>query len=388
MRALWTMTLGDLRQRVRDKSVFVFGLVVPLALMTVLNLLMGDLDNTELDDVTVAASAQADDQLAAQLLQTIGQIEEPAVTLEEVPADQVQDQVDSGDAALGLVVPEGFGAEMAAGDGPSVEFIQGGDSGLGSDVVISVAQGVLDQFTAATVAANAGAAAGVPPDQLPALGQQAATAGPALTMSEGEVAAEQLTTQGTLVAGQAGLFLLFTVGFGVLSLLAEREQGTLPRLRSMPMRPGTVVAAKGVVSFILGVVTTSLLLGLGSLFFGVSFGSPVAVAVLVLCVVTAGTSLMFIVARIARTAEQANVAQSILAIVLGMASGAFFPIQATGVAGAILDLNPIAAFVRGLGITSGGGDLADLGVPIAYMLVFAVVFGLASRLVPDRGVAA
>src|SRR5690625_7341649 len=97
---------------------------------------------------------------------------------------------------------------------------------------------------------------------------------------------------------------------------------------------------------------------------------------------------MYIDALIAQTAEHANVAQSILAILLGMASGAFFPIHATGAAGAILDLNPIAAFVRGLGITSGGGDLSDLGVPIAYMLVFAVVFGLVSRLVPDRGGAA
>ena len=37
------------------------------------------------------------------------------------------------------------------------------------------------------------------------------------------------------MAGQAGLFLLFTVGFGVTGLLAEREPGTLARLRSMPM---------------------------------------------------------------------------------------------------------------------------------------------------------
>ena len=63
---------------------------------------------------------------------------------------------------------------------------------------------------------------------------------------------------------------------------------------------------------------------------------------------------MFIIARLARTAEQANIAQSIVALLLGIAGGAFFPITASGVAGRLLDLNPIAAFTRSLGITSAG----------------------------------
>ena len=128
-----------------------------------------------------------------------------------------------------------------------------------------------------------------------------------------------------------------------------------------------------------------MLLTAGSVLFDVSFGSPVVVAVLVLCAVAAATSLMFIIARVARTAEQAGIAQSILAIVLGMAGGAFFPIAGTGLAGRLLDLNPVAAFTRGLGISSGGGGLSDIGVPVAILLGFAVVALLVSRLVPDRG---
>src|SRR5699024_4190608 len=102
----------------------------------------------------------------------------------------------------------------------------------------------------------------------------------------------------------------------------------------------------------------------------------------------AGTSLVFIIARLARTSEQAGIVQSILALVLGMAGGAFFPITATGIGATILDLNPIAAFIRGLGITSGGGGITDIGVPVAIMLGFAVVMSLASLLVPNRGATA
>ena len=42
--------------------------------------------------------------------------------------------------------------------------------------------------------------------------------------------------------------------------------------------------------------------------------------------------------------------------------------SASGVAGSLLDLNPIAAFTRGLGITSGGGGITDVGVTRRDML--------------------
>ena len=77
--------------------------------------------------------------------------------------------------------------------------------------------------------------------------------------------------------------------------------------------------------------------------------------------------------------------QTILAMVLGIAGGAFFPISGTGLLGRLLDLNPVGAMIRGLGITSGGGGVADVAGPVIIMLVFAAVVLTISRIVPDRG---
>jgi ABC-2 type transport system permease protein len=74
-------------------------------------------------------------------------------------------------------------------------------------------------------------------------------------------------------------------------------------------------------------------------------------------------------------------------MVFGIAGGAFFPMAVSGIAGRILDLNPITAFIRGLGITAGGGSLGDIAVPVVTMLGFAIVVGAISRLIPDRGTA-
>lgn len=388
MRPLLTMAAGDLRQRVRDRSVLIMGVLVPVALMFVMNLVFSGSEAPELGAVTVAATAPADDDLAAVLLTTLEEIEDFEVTVEEVAAEQVRPLAESGEVALGVVVPEGFGAAVSAGEPVTVDLVEGDGAGLETDVLLLVVRGVTEQMTAGTVATQAAAAAGLGQEAVGAVGQQVAQAPPAVATVEGTTATEQLDAGATTVAGQAGLFLLFTVGFGVLALVNEREQGTLARLRSMPMRPGLIVAAKALSSYVLGVAATLVLLTAGTLLFDVDFGSEPVVLVLVLSVVAAATSLMFVVARVARTAEQAGVAQAILAVVLGMAGGAFFPIAAGGLAATLLDLNPVAAFTRALGITAGGGGLADVAGPVAMMLAFAAVFALLSRLVPDRGVTA
>jgi len=379
------MTASDLRLRVRDRSVFIFGLIVPLALMFVFNLTSSGTADAALAPVTVALSSPADDALAATLAGALTQIDGVDVTVDQVSAAEAPARARSGAADLGVVIPDGFGDAVHDGRATTVAVTEGEDAGISSDIVLTVVQGVLTQFSAGAVTAAAGARTGLSDEQVGTLAQQAAADASGITLTAGQASSEQLSPSAALVAGQAGLFLLFTVGFGVLALVAEREQGTLARLRSMPMRPGLIVAAKGLVSFILGVVATSVLLTAGSVFFDVSFGSAVPVAVLIVCAVTAATSLMFIIARVARTGEQASVMQSILALLLGIAGGAFFPLSATGALDTLLALNPIAAFTRGLGITSGGGGVADIGVPVAIMLGFAVVALAVSRVVPDRG---
>ncbi len=385
MRQILTMTAYDLRQRVRDKSVFIFAIGVPLALMYVFNLVFGGLSDLDLKPVTVAVSAPAGDQLAAVVPQVLGEVEGVPVTVREVQPQDVKALVESGEAGIGIVLPPGFGADQMAGKGPEVTVTLGDEVGLEGTIVTSILQGTLDQLNAGTQAARAAATLGASPVDLAAIAQSAATAGPAISLLPGQTASEQLGPEASVVAGQAGMFLLFTVGFGALGLVIEREWGTLARLLSMPMRPWYVVLAKGLVSMVLGVVATTVLLTAGSLLFdNVDFGSPVAVAVLVLLAVAATTSIMFVIAKVARTAEQAGIAQAIVAIVLGMSGGAFFPVTATGVVGQLLQLNPVTALTRGLGITAGGGGVADLGQQVLLLLAFTGVALVAARLIPNR----
>lgn len=388
MRQILTLTATDLKQRIRDRSVIIFALVVPLALMFVFNLAFGSTDELEIEPVTVVVSAPAGDEMAGVVTDVVRGLDGQEgldVTVDEADAASARTQVEDGEAVLALLVPDGFGRAVRSGESITVDAVRGDESGIEADIVLSVVDGVLDGLADGTVAARAGLAVGVPPDQLAELAEEAVSGGPAYELRRGEAASEQLSAGAALVAGQAGLFLLFTVSFGVTGLLIERENGTLARLRSMPMPVSYVVLSKALVSLTLGVVATTVLLTAGGYLFDADFGSPLAVGTLVVAVSLAGTSVMFLIARAARTSEQASVMTSIVALVLGIAGGAFTPIASSGVLSVALDLNPVSALLRGLGITSAGGGVTDLGVPLAIMLGFAAVMLVASRLVPDRG---
>lgn len=392
IRQFATLVGAALRQSLRDKSFFIFGIAVPLALMTVLNLVVGGAMNPELDEVEVSISADADDPAGAGLLGALGGLSDNGesglgVTLTEGSEDEVRDAIADGEAGIGIIVPPTLVADATAGQPGSVTVLQS-EGSLETVIVTSVVRAVVERVNASVQTAGAGIELGVSPEAAGALAQQVATGESPLTLQTAEPASEQLDPSAQLVAGQAGLFLIFTVGFGVLSLLTEREQGTLSRLRSMPLRPSLIVTAKVAASFILGLVATSVLLTAGSLLFDVAFGPIPLVALLVIGASAAATALMFIVIKVVRTAEQAGVAQSILAMVLGMAGGAFFPVAASGLLATVLDLNPIAAFVRGLGIVSGGGDLADLTMPLLTLAGFAALCWVIARILPNRGLAA
>lgn len=258
MRQLLVLTASDLLQRVRDRSVLVFALAVPLALMSVFNLVFGQADDIEIEPLTVAVSVAAGDDLAQVLtgvVRSLDDSEELVVTVTEVD-EPARQQVEDGDAAIALLVPDGFAQAARAGEPVTVEAVRGDEAGIEADIVLSVVDGVLDQIASGTVTAQAALAEGVAPDDLDALVEQATAGGPAYDLTRGEASDEQLGAGAALVAGQAGLFLLFTVSFGVTGLLVDRESGTLARLRSMPIPAWVVVASKALVSFVLGVVST------------------------------------------------------------------------------------------------------------------------------------
>ncbi|OLT22843.1 hypothetical protein BJF81_12585 [Ornithinimicrobium sp. CNJ-824] len=363
MRALLVLVAHDLRQHLRDRSMVLFAVVIPLALSAVFSLAFSGVDDPQLEPVTAAVSVPEGDEAAAAVPQTLAGLAEAGidVTVLEVPADEVTAAVTSGQAQVGITLPQGYAAALADGTGATVEVEVGEDAGLAGQVVVGVVSSTVQAMGRDATAVAAGAELGLDGQQLEALVAQlsgggsgaggpseaeASAADGAAGTAEGAedglatggaawtvrgVAGGQLSLSAGIVAGQAGMFLFFTVGFAVLTMLTEREWGTLARVRSAPIRPWLVPLAKAVVAVLLGTASTTVLLVAGSLFLeNVAFGSWPVVLVLVVAVVAAATSVMALILKLAGTAEQASLMLSVVAISLGVVGGTFFRVPTRG----------------------------------------------------------
>lgn len=388
--ALLTLVAHDLRQQVRDRSMLLFALVIPLSLAFVFSLAFAGLDDVDLDPVTVAVAAPEGDDSAAGLVATLQALSGQGLPVTVLPAvaDEVPGLVDSGEVGVAAVLPEGFGTAMSGGPTPPADVVVhvGADAGLSGDVVADVVRSTVAQMDAdAAALAAAGGRGGLSEQELGALAQELARAQPQVAWTGSQVEGEDLSLTSGIVSGQAGMFLFFTVGFVVLTLLTEREWGILARLRSLPLPRWLVPAAKAVVAVLLGVASTSTILLAGTVLLdGVHFGPWWVVLPLVVAVVSAATSVMFVILKVARTSEQASLAMSVVAISLGVAGGSFFRLPVDGWVAQLVAINPVAALGRGLGISAGGGDLADLAPVLLTLLVFTAGVLLVALALPNR----
>jgi ABC-2 type transport system permease protein len=174
----------------------------------------------------------------------------------------------------------------------------------------------------------------------------------------------------------AVFFLFFTVQFGVSSVLEERRDGTLARMLVAPIRRSTILVGKLLTSLVLGFLSMTVLAVATHFLIGAHWGDPLGVAMLIAAGVLAATAVMTLVATLARTPDQAQSWQGMVALVLGMLGGTFFPVaQAGGVLATLSLATPQAWFLRGIeNMTGGSGPEAVLG-PVAAILVFAAITG-------------
>jgi len=172
------------------------------------------------------------------------------------------------------------------------------------------------------------------------------------------------------------LFLFFTVQFGVLSMMEEREVGTLSRILVAPIRPVAIVLGKIASAMVIGLTTMVVLVVATALFIGAEWGDPVAVGVLILAGVTVAIALSILVAAAARTSEQAGAYATIAAMVLGLLGGVFFPIgDAPGFLEAFSYASPHRWLLDGFRDVSYGAGVGSLGLTVAVLVGFIAVFG-------------
>lgn len=376
MRAVLDILWHDVRARLRDRSAIVIGFVAPLALITVLSLIISGPD-TEKQPIGVVAGGSPALQQALRRGVLDAMEREGVITVHEFPgAAAARAAVEAGDVDAAIVVGAD-GLDVVHGDAP-----------VGSAMAITAARATGDLVDTVgrviTAERILGAPSGPSVAGVAARLQEAPSTVALGDLGE-KVAGIDAKTQ--VASGLATFFLFFTVQFGVLSLLYERRTGTLARLLAAPVAPWQVLAAKVGVSFVLGLASMTALIVCSRLILGTHWGNPVGVALLTVCGVLAATSTVALVAGVARTPEAAGLAQSMVALVLGILGGSFFSMaRAGGLSAVFTRLTPHHWFGEGLVRLTGGASWTAVLMPCLVLVLFAAVVGVPGALLARRAV--
>ena len=120
-----------------------------------------------------------------------------------------------------------------------------------------------------------------------------------------------------------GFFLAMTVG---ISFVGERKSGTFRRILAAPVRRSTVLLAKLVPYYLVGLAQMTFLFATGALVFGMRVaGSVVGLAVLTAAVVFAAVALGLVVASFSGTERQVGAIGSVCLLVMGLLGGGMVP---------------------------------------------------------------
>ncbi len=355
----------------KDRNAIMYMLVMPLALSAIVALAFGTGGDVSIDPVPVAVYNQdAGAELPNGQTLSFGAIltdvlappadaPEEAAALRAVVDGQRVDDLEAARAdvntgtlgALVAVTDPDFTAKALAWEAPEpVLFYYDAGRSVGSAVVQSIVNSITSGINATLIAQALGPqwvleVAGV---EDPSQGMQNAAAlllgTRAAQLGESQpIQVEMVDLQGEtrefdalqyFAPSMAIMFMTFTMAAGATGILIESRHWTLQRILTTPTPRWVFMAGKllgtyatGLFQMIALIVSTSLFalaLGRQSAIWGTNW---VGLALMVVTVTFAGTSLGLVIAALSKTPEQASTYSTVALFLLAMLGGTFIPIE-------------------------------------------------------------
>lgn len=237
-----------------------------------------------------------------------------------------------------VYLPDSFASDYMIGKRVSLRVV----SNTGSEIKQSILQAVLQGFTDTLSVPRIGVSVlmeervneGV---GLPDFRSMDETAEKLLEGNRGAVDIRYFTEQGRqtvtafqyYAAAMGVMFILFAAGYGVKSILEEREVRTMARLVLAGRRKWEIVGGKALAVFAVSLGQMTVMITFSALFLGVDWGrDPVALALLTITTVLAVAGLGMLIAAVVKTHRGAELFQSVAVQFMALLGGSFMPIYA------------------------------------------------------------
>jgi ABC-2 type transport system permease protein len=298
VRALIALTIANLRSYTRDRAALFWTLGFPLIFIV----LFGFIFQSSRFQVSIGL-ADLDKSTASQQLRQAF-VDSGVVTLTEGDEDTVLQAMRDGDVRAVLVVPEGYGASLAAGTPVQVTYY------------VDAAQQQAGSSANAVVTSILGAIN---------LGGRA----PLVTLDAQPIQTNDLNAISYFVPSILGLSIMQVGLFAAIPLVADREKLILKRLGATPLRRWQLVGSNISMRLLIAIAQAVIIVAVGSLAFGVKVTGPLAlIAFFIVLGSLAFLALGYVIASFATTEDSANGLTSMIQFPMMFLSGTFFALEA------------------------------------------------------------
>jgi ABC-2 type transport system permease protein len=267
--------------------------------------------------------------------------------------------LDGGRAAVGLEIPVGFARDLAAGRGAHVQVLIDGTHSNTATIAQGHAARIIQQF-----GMDRAAMRGAVPEGGVEL-RARAWFNPDLESRVYNVPA---------IIGV--LLLLMCLLLTALTVVRERELGTLEQLMVSPLTPGELILGKTIPVAIIALVDLVIIAVVAILWFGVPFrGSVIALVLASLLHILASLGLGLFISTISRTQQEAFMGMFLIMLPAIILSGFMYPVHTMPESFQHLSmLNPLRHFlvvVRGIFLKGHG--VVELWPQFAILAAMAAV---------------
>ncbi len=387
MRSVFVIARKDLRQRLRDCSAIVLGLVAPL---TIAALMSFAFKGTESFHFTLGVVDSDHGPVASALIHAL---ESPAsrqiVTVKMYLSESAaRAAVRNSKASSALVIPAGFSTSVTTNRPESLTTVTNVNNLIATNVTQSIATSYIAQLNADRLSVFTALGPSPTQGEINRLAADAATLRIPIQAVEKPVGAHQLTAISYFAPAMAIFFLLFIINFTARSFFVDRAEGMIERMRAAPVRPLEILAGKALSVFVYGLFSLATVAVITSAVFGAHWGNSLAVSLLLLAMVISVVCMTALVIGVSRTQRQAEGFVSILTFGLALLGGNFIFISSAPPLMRHLALfTPNGWALRGItSLATIGGGPGSVVSPILAMLAFSVVIGGVAASLANRAV--
>lgn len=379
-----------LLQSWKDKSNILWMIALPIVFSFIAGSMMGGSnEGLPKDDIPIAITDEDHSALSHNIIGAIDRHERYVAEL--MDESELRRGVQEADYGAGLLIPAGFERSLSQGE-PQKARLVAMDM---SNIAMGVSQIALTQVQRHVTAGEAGDVASqyagredlrqqVYGEVMAALDQEAMIdVKYTLAASPEKPAQDPLSSVNRTFAGFMVMFVMFTVTYAAGDILDERKYKTWFRLMTAPVSRTSVMGGKLGGAYIMGIIQVAILLGIGTLLFGVKLQGNVSGFMLVMAAfLLAVTGIGLFLATVVKTMGQLQGLAALLITATSMLAGTFWPVEVTSpTMQAIASFMPQYWAIKGFtDATVLNASMAALWPGIGVSLLFAGVFFAAAVL--------